>query len=450
METTELTEVKESKKSPILNKEKEESDMATKPKKKTVDSSRIKQKKGNLVWEANLHKLTKQERLYFGIMSAHRYGGGLLFLTSSPGIGKSAILENIAKKLEIGYIGVHLASVDETEIGAFPNKDVMKTKDADGKDIELMVVKHIPPYWAAKANTMPCILHLEEINRCSKGVRNAVLQIINERQISSFFKFTDNVFMCSTGNLDDDDTEEMGKALKGRLVHLEHELNLEQWIEAYAKDNVHETIIDYLRNDPDALYPDIDHDKREANQISYPSHRTWTTLSNYIVTELCNGCLDNEGDGLMTNAKIDALEQVARAYIGEHAMSYIVWLRDNLEFTVFDIIEDYDKWKSKVEGLGRNKVQSLMDKLLNNGFVVENTTPKTFANLVSFLKMKSSDGQPLFAQDQLQSYLMAMFFERGESFNMDKFFEERPDVYEALETKFEKALEGIKNALGSI
>lgn len=59
-----------------------------------------------------------------------------------------------------------------------------------------------------------------------------------EREIGAFFKFNDNVMMCSSGNLgeeDGTDVEEFDQALNNRLIHIEHTLPYPEWISTQLK-----------------------------------------------------------------------------------------------------------------------------------------------------------------------------------------------------------------------
>lgn len=366
-------------------------------------------------FKPDLSVLTQEEREMFYIMNSHRKGGGLLFLTSSPGFGKSAIYKSIAEKLKMNYICVPLAGADETNLGNYPRPKMVKTFDGDGNPIEIEVVGFIPPEWAAIANSRPTLVHFEEINRCPKNVRNAILSIINERVISYLLKFNSNVFMCSCGNLDDEDTEEMGKALRGRIVEYKHELTIPQWEDNFAYDNVHELITEYINNDPDKFNPDI---KSNYDAISYPSARSWTFFSNWLTMNLTNGCITNHKEGAITQDMVEIICRNVKRYVGaEFGTSFETWIKDNIGFSIYDIIEDYPSVREKVKTtFARGKAHSFMERLKRDkNFSVINLTKEQWLNLVSFLTEKIDDGtgkeQPLIYKDQAVGYIKYFVFD---------------------------------------
>ena len=98
-----------------------------------------------------LKLLTQKERTYFQCMWPK---SGVLYITSKPGIAKSAIARNIAEKMEFSYKDIRLAMVDETDVGLFPSL---------GEINGVKCLDHVVPKWAIDANTKPTIIHFEEL-----------------------------------------------------------------------------------------------------------------------------------------------------------------------------------------------------------------------------------------------------------------------------------------------
>ena len=68
-------------------------------------------------FKEKLNLLTNKERTYFLCMWPK---SGVLYITSKPGIAKSAISRSIADKMGFMYKDIRLAMVDETDVGLFP------------------------------------------------------------------------------------------------------------------------------------------------------------------------------------------------------------------------------------------------------------------------------------------------------------------------------------------
>jgi len=200
-------------------------------------------------FQEKLNLLTNREQSYFRMMWGK---SGVLYITARPGVAKSAIARSIAQKMNFRYMDIRLSMVDETDVGLYPH-----VSDVDG----VKCLDFVVPRWAIEANKQPTIIHFEELNRASQSVRNAALQILLERQIGVNFKFNDTVLMMSSGNLGDEDgtdVEEFDSALNNRLIHIKHTLSFPEWVDGFAKDNVHKMIVSYLTAHPENLYKTSD------------------------------------------------------------------------------------------------------------------------------------------------------------------------------------------------
>jgi hypothetical protein len=223
----------------------------------------------------NVSFLSQREQKLWNMI---RSKSGVVMAYGIPGISKSATFSSIAKKMNLEYIDFRTTTIDETDLGVFPT-----ISEING----LKVVDHAVPAWAVKANKKPTLIHFEELNRCSSNIRNATLGILNERIIGTSFKFNEHVYMVASGNpvTDlDQDVEEFGTALRNRLIPVQFELTLKQWINEFAEKNVVPQIITFLNNKPD-FFGNTLHQLEKLigeNQEQYPSPRSWTFLSDYI------------------------------------------------------------------------------------------------------------------------------------------------------------------------
>lgn len=322
--------------------------------------------------------LTKRERLYFKVMWSK---SGVLYITAKPGVAKSAIARSIAHKMGFRYMDLRLSMVDETDVGLYPN--VSDIEDSSGNRIKCL--DFVVPRWAIESNKQPTIIHFEELNRAQQAVRNAALQILLERQIGIDFKFNDDVLMISSGNLGDEDNtdvEEFDAALNNRLVHYKHVLELEEWIEGFAKENVHSMIVSYLKSYPENLY------KAPDNTAAYPSPRSWTFLSDFIISNY----------GMESSARefLPDLKEVAASYVGNSALKLIQYCEDMLRINIEDVMNDYDKVKKDLEKCNRDKKSELIQALKEKDIM--NLSEKQLVNITKFLKSVG--------EDELTGYLL--------------------------------------------
>lgn len=372
----------------------------------------------------DMSDLNEKEIQYFKMMLPK---SGVLFLTSPPGLAKSAILRSIAKKIkkveivknpngniDIGksgkviasqmfYVDLRLSMLDETDVGLFPDKKEIKVTE-NGKEILRAFLDHIVPKWAYLSNNPPqkngkdnlpyagAIIHFEELNRAPLAVRNASLQILLERCIGYDFEFNENVLMVATGNLgeeDGTDVEEFDSALNGRLIHIEHTLTLEEWINYYAKGFINDIIIRFLIAHPDMYY--IGKKMRNHNDKSYASPRTWTFLSDYITT--------NYGFNSNPSLWINDIANIGHGYVGVACNTrFVRYVRDVLKISIKDIINNYAGIKEDGVKFSRDKKSELLSDL--KSIDISQFNSKQIENIKLFL-LDLSD-------DEITSYLIKL------------------------------------------
>lgn len=316
-----------------------------------------------------LPRLTPKERKYFSVMWA-KYG--VLYITSKPGVAKSALGRSIADKMGFRYMDLRLSMVDETDVGLYPSVCEVESNGSIVKCLDFVV-----PRWAVEANKQPTIIHFEELNRASQQVRNAALQLLLERQIGTEFKFNSNVLMMSSGNLGDEDgtdVEEFDAALNNRLIHISHSLSVDEWINDFAKDNVHRMITSYLQAHPEQMY-------KTGESKAYATPRSWTMLSEFIIA--------NYGENSSPREFLPLVKEIAGGYVGNSAMKFIQYCEDMLNISIEDVLNRYDEIKKDLEKYNRDKnselIQSLKEKDLTK------LTDKQLNNVVKFLNNVGDD-----------------------------------------------------------
>ena len=317
-----------------------------------------------------LDQLTTKEKEYLAIMWP-KYG--VLNITSKPGVAKSAIGLSIANKLGMRYIDIRLSMVDETDVGLYP---AVSEIVVDGKSVKCL--DFVVPRWAIEANRQPTIIHFEELNRASQQVRNAALQILLERCIGMDFNFNDNVLMMSSGNLGDEDgtdVEEFDAALNNRLIHIDHVLGVDEWLENFAIDKCHSLIVGYIKAHPEQIY------KTSENSKGYATPRSWTMLSHFITR--------NFGKTASPRDFLPLLKKVSHGYVGNSAMKFVQYCEDMLNISIQDVINNYDGIKKDLEKYNRDKNSELIQSLKE--IDISTLNEKQLVNITKFLDRVGDD-----------------------------------------------------------
>jgi hypothetical protein len=320
--------------------------------------------------------LTPRERKYFMTMWPK---SGVMYITSKPGIAKSAIARSIADKMNFRYMDIRLSMVDETDVGLYPN--ISQVEGTNQKCLDFVV-----PRWALEANKQPTIIHFEELNRAQLPVRNAALQILLERQIGTEFKFNDTVLMMASGNLGDEDgtdVEEFDNALNNRLIHFNHTLGADEWIENFGKENCHSSVVSYIRAYPEKLYQNP-----TENSKAYATPRSWRFLSDFIIA--------NFGKDAGPREFLPALQEVAHGYVGNGAQRFLQYCQEMVNITIKDIIDRFDQVEKELDKYNRDKNSELIQSLKE--FDIKKLSDKQLDNVTKFLKRVG--------QDELTAYLL--------------------------------------------
>jgi hypothetical protein len=359
--------------------------------------------------------LTKKEKLYFDIIRA----GLVLYLMGEPGMAKSAISESISKKIIWWYddkpnekfygfqfIDLRLADKDETDLGSYPvikntidqllkfsqllqNKIITTfefetikkklLKIDDNSDIDNL--NFAVPEWALDANTTPTIIVVEELNRCAPQVRNAALQLLNEKRIGNKFKFNKNVFWMASGNIgemDKTEVEEMDLALSNRLVILNHNLTSQEWANAYGYTNCWNILVEYLIAHPNEFYK-----LPKDGKLQYATARSWTHLSDYVLTVY--GKTPNVNDVILSEDFIT----VGMGCVGSSILGFIRYCKDNIELNINDIRDNWKGVKKDVITFNRSRISELLNNL--KVFNLESITELQLENIIGFLKSLNSE-----------------------------------------------------------
>lgn len=193
--------------------------------------------------------------------------GLVSMMHGSPGVGKSAIVNDLAKEFSLKLIDYRLAQAEVTDLMGFPSINVetgragyapMSTFPLEGDEI--------PEGYDG------WLLFFDELTSADRSVQKGAYKILLDRMVGEH-KLHENVVIVCAGNKDTDNAivEEMGTALQSRLVHFEVEPDLESFLE-YAMDKKFDhTITSFLQFKPDYLMKfDPNHSDR-----TFACPRTW-------------------------------------------------------------------------------------------------------------------------------------------------------------------------------
>ena len=189
-----------------------------------------------------------------------------ILIHSSPGVGKSSIVRQVAEKLGIGFVDVRLAEMESVDIRGLPSVD---------KDLGVMKW-NAPDFWPRDPESKG-IIFLDEITSCDKSCQVAAYELILDRKIGDFYKVPDGWYIVSAGNLTTDRAVamSMSSALSNRFLHVELEADPEQWCKWAMTHDVHPSVTGFIQYRPENLF----NMEKENLERGWPSPRSWDRVS---------------------------------------------------------------------------------------------------------------------------------------------------------------------------
>ena len=189
--------------------------------------------------------------------------GQPVFIWGGPGIGKSAVVRQFATELAIPLQDVRAVLLDPVDLRGLP------FLASDGRS------KWATPEFLPKDGSG--ILFLDELNAAPAMVQASCYQLVLDRKLGEY-KLPDGWAIIAAGNRDSDRavTTRMPTPLRNRFVHLEFEVDLQEWCEWAIQAGIRPEVIAFLRFRPELLSA-FD---RDAN--SFPSPRSWEFVSRIV------------------------------------------------------------------------------------------------------------------------------------------------------------------------
>lgn len=182
------------------------------------------------------------------------------FLWGPPGVGKSDIVAQVAKKRGIELRDVRLSLLDPTDLKGFPCPDLKKNQ-----------MRWLPADFLPREGTG--VLFLDEMNSAPQAVQAAGYQLILNRRIGDY-ELPDGWTVIAAGNRAEDRsvTHRMPAALANRLVHIDFDVDLDDFVHWAMDHGMTPEQIAFHRFRPNLLHS---FDSAQ-NPRAFPSPRAWT------------------------------------------------------------------------------------------------------------------------------------------------------------------------------
>ena len=186
-----------------------------------------------------------------------------VFIWGAPGIGKSAIVRQFSAELQIPLRDVRALLLDPVDLRGLP------FLAPDGRS-KWATPEFLPQDGAG-------ILFLDELNAAPAMVQASCYQLVLDRKLGEY-TLPEGWAIFAAGNRDSDRavTSRMPTPLRNRFVHLEFEVDLQEWCEWAIQAGIRAEVIAFLRFRQELLSV-FD---RDAN--AFPSPRSWEFVSRIL------------------------------------------------------------------------------------------------------------------------------------------------------------------------
>ncbi|MDH5465413.1 MAG: AAA family ATPase [Thiovulaceae bacterium] len=221
------------------------------------------------------------------------------FVWGSPGIGKSAIIKEIAEDLSIDFIDLRFSLLAPTDLHGIPF-------------LQEDVTSWALPDFLPRDDTKAGILFLDELNEASVSVQAAAYQLILDRKIAGY-ELPSNWAIIAAGHHENAQMIEarLSPLLANRFVHFELDLSVDDWRTWAYANHIDHMIISFLSAYPDLLSTFDTNTKSH----SFATPRSWEFVDTILKSKI-------------ETSKI--LESIGGAVGHENAASFLTY-RETLE-----------------------------------------------------------------------------------------------------------------------
>jgi len=240
------------------------------------------------------------------------------FIWGGPGIGKSSLIKEIAAEEKMKLFDVRLSLLEPSDLRGLPWPD----KDSG------IVRWLIPDFWPPKDSNHNILLFLDELNQAPKQVQAASLQLLLDRRLGNY-TLPEKTSVVAAGNREEDLAlvNIMSSALCNRMVHVELETDIDNWIRWAKRENISHEIISFLQFRPELLY-------KLTGEKAFPTPRTWSMASRLLPKKATD---------------LEMIKMIIVSCVGEaSATEFIAWYNYYRNVDVKAILEGkYPKFENK-------------------------------------------------------------------------------------------------------
>ena len=300
-------------------------------------------------------------------------------LEGEAGIGKTAIVEEIAKERNMTYCKVSLSQLEEVgDMVGFPQKEILlrwSTKDGQLKtrwwpesllnkipqNVQITSTTRMgyaPPAWVPREeNPNGTIVCLDDFSRANPLFMQATMELINTASYMSW-SLPKNTTICLTSNPDDGSysVSQLDNAQKTRFINFNLKLNVDNWAAWAEFNDIDSRAINFCLLYGEEIF-------RKHNGIQTVNPRAYTTFCKAIsgignwnddkslalILNISKGCFLNDKDNVIGNLFTTFVSMKLDKLVSPKDMLMQKW--ETVEPKIHDCVFEGDRFKTEIASI---------------------------------------------------------------------------------------------------
>ena len=270
-----------------------------------------------------------------------------ILLRGPTGVGKSFMAKDIATQLALPLIDVRGSTMQEGDVGGYPDIEGMK---------ENGIMTFCMPSWFVRACNEPVVLMLDELNRSLPGVMQSFFQLVLDRELGNDakgnpYELHPETRIVAAINCGTEYTvEDMDPALLRRFWVVDLEPTKDDFLE-WATGRLAPIVVDFIRQHPEHLR--VDPGTVEAGIIC-PNPASWHRLDTSL-----------KHADLMEDPSAAGFYAICTGFIGtEASIQFVDFARNySRQVTAEDVLDNFDDFKEKLKDMPTDRTNALIAKL---------------------------------------------------------------------------------------
>lgn len=307
------------------------------------------------------NELTLNEAMFH--IKAYLAGGYPVLLRGPHGIGKSEVMYQVGKDLGLPVVEQRVSQLTDGDVIGMPNAK-------GGRVGKIQTTKFNPPSWFARACEEPVLLFLDEVDRGSREVRQAIFQLNDSRRLGEFELHPGTRVVAATNgghHGKNYQVYEMDFAETSRYQVVDVRADFREWRTwAEKSGKVAPIVVDFISMNVDKLFAPPPNPKAASWEV-FPNPRQWVRLSNIL------GPVGFLNQKVVQAQSVNFVNLVAGAVGYSAAADFLNFMRNKQTFNLRDAIKDPDLLESlmrnpKVSDVEKTeKVMEILEEILNCG-----------------------------------------------------------------------------------